>query len=322
MEKSIVTVDYSRVIAVFMILLCHYFLFSNLNTGIGRYLAGTGNMIFFLVSALLYGTKYSNNSQRIDYKSFVIGRVTKLGASLWPYLTIVIILYMVFKIKFSWIDVGLNYLFLGYLGKLPGNGHLWFITVLVACYAVMLLYLRFRVNNRSLPWILLILSVVVVFIGEYIGVPSGAFLILGFFSLVFLKSGWYMEKSKSMTWWMIVVIVLFNVFCFVAEYKGLFEYSRSLHFVLTGLCGISLLSLMLRCLPQKSNRTISYLCGISFEIYLVHHTLCAGPFIYFTKISQYHAMNFCLMVFLSFVMAIMLKTIANFSLKCVLNKNN
>lgn len=53
------SLDYVRVIAVFMILLCHFFLFSDLNTGIGRYLGGAGNMIFILVSALLYSSKYN-----------------------------------------------------------------------------------------------------------------------------------------------------------------------------------------------------------------------------------------------------------------------
>ena len=50
--------DYIKVAAIFFILLCHYFIFSDLNSGVGRYLGGTGNNIFFFVSALLYGTIY------------------------------------------------------------------------------------------------------------------------------------------------------------------------------------------------------------------------------------------------------------------------
>lgn len=40
-------------------------------------------------------------------------------------------------------------MFLGYLGKLPGNGHLWFLTVLMACYAEMLLLLRMRIKSQQ-----------------------------------------------------------------------------------------------------------------------------------------------------------------------------
>lgn len=57
------SLDYVRVIAVFMILLCHFFLFSDSNTGVGRYLGGAGNMIFILVSALLYSSKYDSDTQ-------------------------------------------------------------------------------------------------------------------------------------------------------------------------------------------------------------------------------------------------------------------
>ena len=57
MSNRVNAFDYVRVIAVFMILLCHYFLFSDLNSGIGRYLGLTGNIIFFLISALLYSLK-------------------------------------------------------------------------------------------------------------------------------------------------------------------------------------------------------------------------------------------------------------------------
>ena len=106
-------------VAVFVILLCHYFLFSSLNSGIGRYLAGTGNMVFFLVSALLYGLKYPVGGQTMDYKRFVVKRITRIGASVWPFLLILVTLYLVFGVGFSWLDVGLNFVFLGYLGQLP-----------------------------------------------------------------------------------------------------------------------------------------------------------------------------------------------------------
>ena len=65
MSKRINALDYVRVVAILMILLCHYFLFSDLNTGIGRYLGGTGTMVFFLLSAFLYGLKYEIDSQTV-----------------------------------------------------------------------------------------------------------------------------------------------------------------------------------------------------------------------------------------------------------------
>ena len=102
MRKRIIALDYIRVAAILMILLCHYFLFSDLNSGIGRYLGRTGNIIFFLVSALLYGLKYIPDTKLgncigckgFDCKSFTIRRIIKLGASVWPFLGFLIVLYV------------------------------------------------------------------------------------------------------------------------------------------------------------------------------------------------------------------------------------
>lgn len=86
MKNKIYSLDFVKVVAIFMILLCHYFLFSDLNTGISRYFAGVGNMIFFLVSAVLYGIKYNIDNQSVDYKKFIAGRIIRLGAPTWMFL--------------------------------------------------------------------------------------------------------------------------------------------------------------------------------------------------------------------------------------------
>ena len=307
MNNKIYSLDSVRVVAIFMILLCHYFLFSYLNDGVGRYFAGVGNMVFFLVSAMLYGLKYNNDNQCVDYKKFIKGRIIRLGAPTWTFLVILIILYLIFKIPFSWFDAGLNFMFLGYLGNLPGNGHLWFLTVLVACYAEMLPLLRMKIKSQNAPWIILVTSVMVLILGERFGIPSIAFLTLGFFGFVFLKSDWFLQKSKSMKWWMAAAIVTINIACFIFEYNGLFIKSRSAHFLLTGLCGLLLLSLMIRYIPNRSNRMISFICGISFEIYLVHYTLCAGPFIAITHWPMPHIVNFCALVVFSIILATLLR---------------
>ncbi len=57
--KRLYSLDNARVIAVFMILLCHFFIFSDMNTGVGRYLGWVGNLIFLLISAILYSAKYN-----------------------------------------------------------------------------------------------------------------------------------------------------------------------------------------------------------------------------------------------------------------------
>ena len=315
--RRIYELDYIRVMAVLMILLCHYFIFSDLNSGVGRYLGGTGNNIFFFVSALLYGTIYgpttagTGGGKFMIVKKFAVGRIRKLGTSLWPFLFILVALYVIFGVDFSWRDVGLNFIFLGYLGKLPGNGHLWFLTVLMACYLEMVMLVKFGIAKqyRNASWLLLVLSVAFLIVGEYCGIPSGAFLILGLYGFVFINASWLIEKSKKMRWWVLTFIIAINLLTIYLEYNGLFETSRTTHFLLTGLCGFSLLVAMIRCFPTKSNSVITQLGTISFEIYLVHHTLCNGPFIMVTHWPFNHVANFFMMVGLSIFLAVLLHKI-------------
>ena len=311
MENRINALDYVRVVAITMILMCHYFLFSELNNGISRYFAGTGNMLFFLVSAVLFGYKYRIEKQDFRGIAFIKKRTMRLGASVWPFLLISVVLYLVFKIPFSWVNVGLNFLFLGYFGRLPGNGHLWFLTVLMACYLELVLLMKLKEKEQWVSWIILVLSVIAMTIGERLGVPSGAFFNMGLFGFVFLNNDLFLRKSRSMKWWMAVAIVIINTVTFFLEFEGLFAVSRSIHFILTGLCGLTLLALMMRFLPNKSSKVVSFFCGISFEIYLVHHTLCAGPFVRITYWPYSHLLNFAIMVLLTIVLAVILKLLSS-----------
>ena len=316
--NRICALDYARVVTILMIMLCHYLLFSDLDSGAGRYLGGVGTIIFFLISAFIYGLKYFANhneglwggEQSFNIKRFAPGRVVKIGSSVWPFLALLTTLFLLFKVQFSWFDTILNFFFMGYLGKLPGNGHLWFITVLMVCYLEVILLLKVNKTSRSFPYILLVFSVIAVIVGESLGIPSNAFIILGLYGFIFLKSKWFYEKAKAMRWWMAAIIALLNIGCLIWELRGLFEYSRTIHFLLCGFCGLTLLALMLRYLPEKRNAFVSFLSGISFELYLVHHTLCEGPFMRVGDLPFNHIVNFLFLVVISLVLAIGLNYLA------------
>lgn len=57
------TLDYIRVFAIALIIICHYLEYSGVNEGLGRYTGRVGNMLFFLISALLYGQKMNGGGQ-------------------------------------------------------------------------------------------------------------------------------------------------------------------------------------------------------------------------------------------------------------------
>ena len=311
-ENRIHSLDFVRIIAMGMILTCHYLIFSGVSSGLGRYFAGTGNMIFFLISALLYGNKYNTdndpveNETQFDLVKFIKKRIVKIGSSLYPFLFILFLSFVFCGVKFSWFDAGLNIVFLGYFGKLPGNGHLWFITVLMACYIEMAVLVKIRPENKYFPWLFLTGMVLLMFLGEWLGVPSQAFIHMGFFGFMFLKNQWFNKKFQEIKGWQALLIVLFNVICMILNLNGLFEISRPLHFLLSDLCGLSLLALALRYLPKYNNKVVTFLSGISFEIYLIHHTFCAGPIIRITSLTGIHVFNYLVLVLLSVLLSVIL----------------
>ncbi len=324
MNSRLNNLDYIRSLAILMIITCHYFLFSDLSDGIGRYLAGVGNIIFFLLSALLYGIKLDNDNSwalffSFDFKSFFIKKIFKFGASLWPFLMVLVGLFCAFDISFSWIDVILNFVFLGYLRQLPGNGHLWFLTVMMACYVEYALLAKLKISVRWFPFVFLPFMIGMMVIAEMLEIPGSAFAVLGFYGFVLLKTDFVIKMSKSLKLWSILFILVFNVYCFWLFANGLFESSRIAAYFLSECCGFMLLVLFLRIFPNKHNSVISFISNISFEMYIVHHTLCQGPFFRISNLHYPHLCKFIILLIITILLAFILKRISLMLHKCFVN---
>ncbi len=307
--------DYVRVFAMIMILLCHYYQNCNLASGVDRYLGDVGNMIFFLLSAFLYGGKLNSDKMiskksLLNYKQFVVKRFVKLASSIWPFLMTIVGLYILYNVSFSWGDVGLNFLLLGYLGKLPGNGHLWFLTILFVCYIEYVLFDRIRIKSTLFPYLFLMLMFVIMVIAETINFPGNAFAVFGLYGFVLLKQNIILRKSRNIRKWIFVLIILLNIMQFYLEIQGLFVKSRIFHYLLSDTNGFLLLCLLINIMPDIENKIISWISGISFEIYIVHYTLCAGPFIHISSLTEYHIFNFLTLVALSVFFAYILNLIS------------
>lgn len=236
---------------------------------------------------------------KIDLCAFLKGRIVKLGSSVWPFLFVITTLFLLYGIAFSWVDVGLNFFFFGYFRKLPGQGHLWFLTVIMACYIEYALITKIKFKAKWFPFIFLIVMSTLLIIAETIGIPGNTFAILGFFGFVLMKTDSYIKFSKTINTWSAIGIILLNSLCAFLFVNGLFEQSRTVAFLLSDVCGLLFLALLLRIMPHKENRLISWLSGISFELYLIHHTLCAGPFVRITEWQYNHFCQFGLVVVFS-----------------------
>lgn len=308
MNLRVNSFDYIRTIAIFMIVICHYLMFSGINEGVARYLASTGNVMFFILSALLYGGKRMEDGSFVKNGGgkFLIKRLFKLGASAWPFLIVLTICFIIYDVNFRWVDIGLNFAFMGYIAKLPGNGHLWFLTVMMMCYVECLLVCRYYEKLRSFATCFLLVLVVMMIVSESFGFPGNAFAILGLYGFVLLKRDWFLEKAKCMGKIACICTVALNVITLILDNEGLFLQYRIIHYLLTYLCGISLLALLVKIMPEKENKAIRFISGISFEMYLVHHTLCNGPIVYITlwhiSIVSQVVLLFLITVFLAYVL--------------------
>lgn len=218
--------------------------------------------------------------------------------------------------------MGLNFIFLGYIGKIPGNEHLWFLTVLMACYVEIMVLTKYKTNNPLFPWLLLILMYLLMLISEFCGIPGHTFGIMGLFGLFFLKGEQFMKSAKAMKGWVSIILIILNIAHLYWCYHGLFEYSRILAFLFSDICGVALLALMIRYLPSSDNRIISFLSGISFEIYLVHHSFCAGPFVRITNWPNNHMFNFLILLIVSISLGYVLHLVSNYCSSVFIKRNS
>lgn len=247
-------------------------------------------------------------------------RFAKIATSLYPFLIVLIVAFILFDVKFRVVDAVLNFFFLGWVAKLPGNGHLWFLTVLMMCYVMFFLLSRYhgRILNRWWSWVMLgALAVTCLILVESRGLPGHAFITLYLTTLGFSHAGEILERVKQVPFrWMFLQFVIivgtthllflsFEVYC----------WCRPVAVLLNNLCGISLLFFLLKLEHKRELSVLTFLSGISFELYLVHHGFCQGFFSVFQLTDNYFLM-LVLLVIVSITCAYILKQIAN-SLKTI-----
>ena len=130
--ERIVGFDYIRALAVMLVLLCH----SGQSIGWERcgISGGVGNCMFFLLSGFCLGGRWREKGCPVLGLDFLKRRFFRLYL---PF-AIFLVLYVLYN-GFSGhiIPITMNFLTLSWFFKLPGGGHLWFVSGMVICYAVL-----------------------------------------------------------------------------------------------------------------------------------------------------------------------------------------
>lgn len=306
--QRLLELDGIRAVAIIAIMICHISYGIEPCSWVGQYLGGTYNCVFFLISALLFGCKFTLSGEKIHAYEFMKKRIVKLAESLWPFLLICIVIYLILGINFSWRNAVLNFLMLGWFAKLPGLGHLWFVTMMVLCYCIYII-----INYLTGEWkrwllILLIAAILLQFVTEHYGLPSYAFLMLIYCGVVFLYPDKLLRFTRSINIWILFVAsIIVNAIVLYALYSGILCIGHLSYYYMTTLTGVSSFMLLYRLFAKfKPKRILVFVSSISYELYLVHHPL-AGVKLY----SCITGGNVYIAIILVFVVSIVLAYLLN-----------
>ena len=283
--------DWLRVFAISMVLICH--LGQSFGMRLFGIAGGVANCIFFVLSGLCLGVNWHKyGCANMDWR-VLRRRVMRLYIPFLCFLIPYLLVLGATDVIGLGREVWLNMLMLSWFAKLPGAGHLWFVTAMLFQYALIFCVTRFygRTKIRGMALALIILTIClsgqVIFVIK--GVGQG-------YLLMMLSSG--------------VIAFLFGDRILRVIMKCV---SRRMLALAVAICFIGIVALVCLCVGGGLNQTVYYwlcmvvavsvICGfllaikrdwrnplvmfvssISYEIYLVHYPLCSGSPIFLRKI--------------------------------------
>lgn len=143
--KRIISFDYIRAISIICIILCHCCYCIKGMDYMGKFLGSTFNVVFLMLSAFLFGLSWQKHNYPKYGISFITKKMRKLAGSYYPFIIIMFVFLACTGYSTTIKDWLMHFLFLPWFDKLPGFGHLWFITMIMFCYFAIFTITR-------LPW--------------------------------------------------------------------------------------------------------------------------------------------------------------------------
>ena len=279
------SLDYIRVIAMVGILVDHAICFygSNSLNYSGIQLGGGSVTIFFIISALLFGSKWAKN----DFKpytpiAFMKKRVLRIYVPLWGVVLATIPLEYWIKSRFEPMTIGINAVGLGWAHPFGVSGHLWYITMLMLLYIsfVGISYIRFD-RVKWYWWLLAFVSLTLFYFifQSYMTTYSKAgppmFLLVS--ALMFCKGKKILEWSannKLLVSLSAIIMVNISQYIYQLGWHDSHKAMAVWSFIVAGFLSFLALSIWLQRYPEgKALSCVMWFSAISYEIYLVHQPL-------------------------------------------------
>lgn len=320
MEKN-ANISIIRVVAMVSIVVGHWCLWKNINL---YQFGGIGVEIFLFISGYLYAEKDIPNSFEWLKKRFL-----KLMPAVWIITIPMLIFYLVnkkiiFAIKNYCLFLcglsGISFVFTNIKTEgFEGLGHLWFVTVILMCY--FLLILLKKIEGREIckrivriikkqPLTILFISLIITLLFEYLHIQLSYF--LQFFTGYYI--GKIYDKRKTIKYWSVslifsVVIGLLRVLLRNAIDGSIFydEFLAPVSFNVIAVWIISTMSMVLDLKKEIScnlakSKFWKHMDEISYFLYVTHYMFLFGPFAVENYVKQSILQNI-LFVLLSIVAA-------------------
>ena len=289
MKKTrIATFEYLRVCAILLVVICHWM--QGLGNLLGFVCGSVGNCLFFLMSGWLLGEHWRKNGCESYSGKFLWHRISRLYPAFCLFVLIYLASLLVRDIKLPGElgRIALNFLMLSWFAKLPGAGHLWFVTGIMILYITLVIVSWLGAQLRGHGLVVVVGAIIVCIFAQVmmsmLGIRQGYFVTLVAVSvLMFLYGdiigGFVLEayRRKGKILLIVLPLVCVGCVCAVMLYDGE-SMSKSLTsaYWLSMLAAFSLLLITLIVVDKDKicGTVITFLSSISFEIYLVHFPLC------------------------------------------------
>ena len=284
-------VSLARVIGMLMIVTCHLFSFCGV-TALAQ-VFNVGVELFLLISGYLYANKKIGNSGH-----FIKMRWRKLCIPMYLWVIVILPLNLISN-KSSLVSIlvyafniqGLGTLFWKFktLPTLIGAGHLWFLTVIMICYLLLvpIKYVERKLvcTSRKIVWLSFVLLVVLDIALIFVGIQIGYF-ICYFLGYVIGKQDGPLKLIKFSFTSIIMVISMGLRIIGKIYMDDTIIYNKGIA-VLTHIILALWIFRLVQLLAEKlgtltvrvsSSKIWKWLEKESFFIYLTHYAFLVGPF--------------------------------------------
>lgn len=307
-----------RIVSMIMILVCHYGTAFNYPS-IGQFFQ-VGVQIFLIISGFLYGCKTEKNfnisfSQRffkITYPCYVMLFFLIIYSLINDiHFSIEYILLFIFNLQ------GYHHIFYSFPYLLPveGTAHLWFITIIYACYLLTIIFNNidpFYLSRKEylVKWTMIIIAIQLLFSCIYIRID---YFIVFFFGFLFGRVKPKVINKLLLASLFLLSVILRLSFKYFCDIYG--DTALYIMFVIPlsyNLMAIAMFS-FLYYTPLNQINKLSYYMPIkqidllTLYIYIVHYAYIDGPLIKISTTSNYF--DFFFSITLTLLSAILLQSI-------------